>query len=141
MGNRACVIFHDKLHVSPTVYLHWDAEAVPAWLEELRARMQGRFGDASYAVARFVGICHTHIDGNLSLGVLPNGFSKADLQSRQSMEAYSPGNGGTVVVDTVSFNWKAYGGFLSQTDAHRCKQHHDSAFSEERFINDKNEGA
>ena len=69
MGNRACIVFFDRTRVSPTVYLHWHGDAVPSWLDQLKVRMHGRFSDAAYAAARFVGICHANIDGNLSLGI------------------------------------------------------------------------
>jgi len=113
MGNRACVVFFDRTRVSPTVYLHWHGDAVPAWLNQLKERMNGRFSDASYAAARFVGICHTNIDGNLSLGIFSNGFSQADVRSPERMESESPGNAGMVVVDTSDFTWRAYGGYLA----------------------------
>jgi hypothetical protein len=113
MGNRACVVFFDRDRVSPTVYVHWHGESVPAWLDQLHDRMRGRFLDAAYAAARFVGICHASIDGNLSFGLWSNDFSLADLLSEERMEAESPGNAGLVVVDTSDFTWKAYGGYLA----------------------------
>ena len=113
MGNRTCVVFFDRTCVSPTVYLHWHGDAVPAWLEQLRTRMHGRFSDAAYAAARFIGICHADIDGNLSLGVSSNNFSLTDVQTKDRMEEESPGNAGMVVVDTNDFRWKAFGGYLA----------------------------
>jgi hypothetical protein len=113
MGNRVCVIFFDHTCVSPTVYLHWQGDAVPAWLEQLKGRMDGRFSDAAYAAARFVGICHVNIDGNLSLGISSNHLSLKDLSFPERMEQHSPGNAGIVVVDTSDFSWKAYGGTLA----------------------------
>ena len=102
--------------MSPTVYLHWHGDAVPAWLDQLKDRMNGRFSDASYAAARFVGICHANIDGNLSLGISSNDLSQADVRSKDRMESESPGNAGIVVVDTSDFTWKAYGGHLADID-------------------------
>jgi len=116
MGNRACVVFFDRNRVSPTVYLHWHGDAVPTWLEQLKDRMTGRFSDAAYAAARFVGICHANIDGNLSLGISSNDLSQADVRSEDRMEAESPGNAGIVAVDTSDFTWKAYGGYLADGD-------------------------
>ncbi len=113
MGNRASVVFFDRTCVSPTVYLHWDGDAVPAWLDQLKDRMNGRFSDAAYAAARFVGICHANIDGNLSLGISSNDLSQADVRSKDRMEGESPGNAGIVVVDTSDFRWEAYGGYLA----------------------------
>jgi len=100
--------------VSPTVYVHWHGEAVPAWLEALKERMSGRFSDASYAAARFVGICHANIEGNLSLGVSSNSLSLKDLSFPERIEQESPGNAGIVAVDTSDFSWKAYGGYLAE---------------------------
>ena len=100
MGNRATVIFYDANCVSPTVYLHWHGDAVPAWLFELKERMTGRHSDASYAAARFVGICHHYIGGNLSLGLTSNNFSQAELRDPDLMQSESPGDAGLVVVET-----------------------------------------
>lgn len=119
MGDRACVVFFDRSGVSPTVYLHWHGSYVPLWLDELKTRMEGRHGDASYAAARFVGICHRYIPGNLSLGILSNDLNLADLASDSRMVEESPGNAGIVVVDTSSFCWKAYGGYLAAAHGSR----------------------
>ena len=116
MGNRACVVFFDLMYVSPTVYLHWHGDAVPAWLDQLKVRMEGRFSDAGYAAARFIGICHANIDGNLSLGVSSNSLSLEDVTLPTRMEHESPGNAGIVVVDTSDFSWKAYGGTLAANE-------------------------
>ena len=115
MGNRACVIFYDSRRISPTVYLHWHGESVPGWLEQLKHLMDGRFDDAEYAAARFVGVCHQQIKGNLSLGVMSNRLTLAEIHDKPRMEADSPGNAGIVVVDTRDFTWKAYGGYLART--------------------------
>src|ERR1700693_5000744 len=113
MGNRACVVFFDHHRVSPTVYLHWAGDAIPGYLDQLKDRMNGRFSDAAYAAARFVGICHANIDGNLSLGISSNDFSLEGLRKKERMEDHSPGNAGVIVVDTSDFSWKAYGGYLA----------------------------
>jgi hypothetical protein len=114
MGHRACIVFFDRYRVSPTVYLHWHGDAVPAWLGQLQEIMTGRSGDAFYAAARFVGICHAHIEGNLSLGIESNDLSLASLRDETRMRDESPGNAGLVVVDTNDFRWKAYGGYLAE---------------------------
>ena len=119
MGDRACVVFIDRTSVSPTVYLHWHGNAVPLWLDDLKDRMTGRFSDAAYAAARFVGIYHDYIGGNLSLGISSNGLTHADVRNKDRMEADSPGNAGMVVVDTSDFSWKAYGGYLADSDRRR----------------------
>jgi hypothetical protein len=116
MGDRASILFYDDRVISPTVYLHWHGQSVPDWLDLLKVRMTGRTGDASYATARFVGICHERIDGNLSLGIQSNVFTHVDLKHPPTMEAASPGNAGFVVVDTRDFTWRAYGGYLANPD-------------------------
>ena len=113
MGDRALIIFHDKDTISPSVYLHWHGNAVPEILRELAEYMQGRHGDAAYAAARFTGICHRRISGNLSLGIVSNSLRHADLHDAAELEEMSPGNAGVVVVDTADFTWKAYGGYLA----------------------------
>jgi hypothetical protein len=114
MGNRACVIFFDHHSVSPTVYLHWHGNAVPDWLDHLKERMKGRYSDAAYAAARFVGICHAHIEGYLSLGILSNDFTLDDVHGSDRIIDESPGNAGLVIVDTSVFSWKAYDGYLAE---------------------------
>ncbi|OWK39515.1 hypothetical protein FRUB_06078 [Fimbriiglobus ruber] len=109
------MIFHDEGTVSPTVYLHWSGRHVPELLDELKGRMLGRYGDVDYATARFVGICHGYIEGNLSLGVFRNKFEVSDLRDRALMTEASHGDAGVVIVDVKDFAWKAYGGYL-ETD-------------------------
>jgi hypothetical protein len=113
MGDRATVIFFDDQILSPMVYLHWHGRVVPELLQLLRVRMTGRTGDASYAAARFVGICHERIEGNLSLGIQSNHFTRSVLKHRPTLESVSPGNAGLVIVDTRDFTWRAYGGYLA----------------------------
>lgn len=117
MGDRACVIFFDRECVSPTVYLHWHGDAVPAWLDSLKTLMATRRDDAAYTAARFIGLCHTRIAGNLSLGVTSNDLTHADLGDAASLAALSPGDAGLVVVNADDFTWRAYGGYLSDRAA------------------------
>jgi hypothetical protein len=113
MGNRALIIFHDKDTISPSVYLHWLGDAVPEILRDLAEYMKDRYGDAEYAAARFTGLCHMRISGNLSLGIVRNALTRADLDNASALAAMSHGNAGLVVVDTRDFTWKAYGGYLA----------------------------
>jgi hypothetical protein len=113
MGDRACVSFYDSAGVSPAVYLHWHADHVPGWLAELKQLMKGRLGDAAYAAARFIGLCHLNIEGELSLGVWSNSFALAKVQDPAVMGEERHGDAGMVVVDTRDFGWKAYGGYLA----------------------------
>jgi hypothetical protein len=116
MGNRAAVLFFDRNQVSPTVYLHWHGNDVPDWIDELSRLMTGRTNDAAYAAARFVGICHERIVGNLSLGINSNNLTVKDLKHPDIVAALSPGNAGIVVVDTSDFTWQAYAGYLAKLD-------------------------
>lgn len=114
MGDRALVIFHDRYRISPTVYLHWHGGQVPEILRELAEYMTGRYGDADYAAARFTGLCHQRIPGNLSLGLMANRLRRADLDDAAVLKALSQGDAGVVVVDTGDFTWNAHGGYLAE---------------------------
>jgi hypothetical protein len=114
MGNRAIVIFFDNDRISPTVYLHWCGGEVPRLLSELAKYMTGRYGDAEYAAARFTGLCHNMIDGNLSLGIYANDLKRANLNNAKVLREMSPGDAGVVIVNTADFTWKAYSGYLAE---------------------------
>ncbi|OGS32994.1 MAG: hypothetical protein A2218_10435 [Elusimicrobia bacterium RIFOXYA2_FULL_53_38] len=68
MGSRAAVVFVDGDKTSPGIYLHWDGHQVQGLLEEALPRL--RRGDVGYSAARFCGVCHERISGNLSLGLI-----------------------------------------------------------------------
>lgn len=112
MGNRALIVFTNtaKDDVSPIIYLHWNGSDVPAWIEELKSLMASRKGDVSYAAARFVGICHDHIDGNLSLGMWNSNLG--DILKNPA--EHSHGDAGVIVVNCDDFTWLAYGGYLAE---------------------------
>ncbi|MBS0265380.1 MAG: hypothetical protein JSS02_25825 [Planctomycetes bacterium] len=114
MGDRACVIFFDATDVSPTVYLHWHGDRVPTWLDDLKTRMAGRYSDAHYAAARFVGLCHERISGNLSLGIRSNSLTLTKVRDPLRIRDESPGDAGVVIVDTADFRWTAHGGYLAE---------------------------
>jgi hypothetical protein len=114
MGNRALVIFYDEHRISPTVYLHWNGGKVPELLVSLAEYMNGRYGDAEYAAARFTGLCHNLISGNLSLGINANKLRRADLEDAAVLATMSHGDAGVVIVNTDDFTWKAYGGYLAE---------------------------
>jgi hypothetical protein len=113
MGDRALVVFHDERDISPTVYLHWHGSSVPELLGELAEYMKGRYGDAEYAAARFTGLCHTLMPGNLSLGIQANTLQREDLDDEAVLRGMSHGDAGVVIVNTGEFTWKAYGGYLA----------------------------
>lgn len=114
MGDRASILFFDKVQVSPVVYLHWHGHRVPEWITELRERMADRLWDAPYATARFVGICHTHISGNLSLGIRSCDLRLPDLTQPSLLDFHNPGDAGVVIVSTGDFTWRAFGGYLAK---------------------------
>ncbi len=124
MGNRALVIFTDGERVSPVVYLHWCGDKVPAWLDDLRQLMHGREGDVDYSCARFIGLCHTQITGNQSLGVwnVPPPIERAVRafpctdRSREQLAAYGHGNAGVVIVNVRDYSWQACGGYLHRSN-------------------------
>jgi hypothetical protein len=103
MGDRALVVFYDEDRISPTVYLHWDGSRVPELLGELAEYMKDRYGDAEYAAARFTGLCHHHICGNLSLGIQANTLRREDLHEASILRGMSHGDAGVVIVNTEDF--------------------------------------
>ena len=103
MGDRALVQFTDGDEVSPVIYLHWSGSEVAGYLKELAELMRGREGDVNYAAARFVGICHNHIEGNLSLGMW-NQVEKLTADD-------SHGDAGCFVVNVDTWNIEAMGGY------------------------------
>ena len=119
MGDRALVIFKDRNgEYSPVTYLHWSGYAVPTLLAEHKKLMDGRFGDLSYATARFIGICHEHVDGNTSLGCwsLEEGDVKGLKACEETFcEGYSHGDAGVFIVDVGDMTWKQYGGYEPET--------------------------
>ncbi len=110
MGDRAIVVFYEKhrdneYRFSPGVYLHWGGSEVHSLLQEALPRM--RRGDASYSAARFCGVCHENIDGNLSLGLLPAPSSWEEATS----ESYSHGDAGVFLVDVQTWVVRCFNGY------------------------------
>ena len=104
MGDRALVQFKDKDDtISPVIYLHWNGTEVKYWLEEWYRLIQGRQRDLDYGCARFVGICHSHIEGNLSLGV--------NYQPTELTADDSHGDAGCFVVNVSTGEVTASGGY------------------------------
>jgi hypothetical protein len=128
MGDRALVIFKELVAVgansalassglstvkkdsySPVIYLHSHGYAVPELLSDTRQVMVGREGDVEYTAARFVGVCHKIITGNLSLGIwnLPSDFK----QTKKYLEEMSHGDAGVIIVNINTWKFKQYGGY------------------------------
>ena len=68
MGNRVIVRFDDSNGPACGVYLHWCGDDALGWLREAAPTL--RKGSASYASARFVGLCCTKVPGGLSVGIM-----------------------------------------------------------------------
>lgn len=106
MGDRCLVVFTNtkRDEISPVIYLHWHGHKVADWLKEWRSYMEGRMGDVQYGAARFVGICHTHIEGNLSLGIWQGGN-----EALADPEGYSHGDHGVVIVNADDGTFTQHG--------------------------------
>lgn len=131
MGDRVLIVFKRQTpaEVSPVVYIHWGGEAAPKLLEKHKEYMIGRYGDVEYAAARFVGLAHQEDpNNNRSLGMwnVPKALEDAIIvgvflvpqndkdAAEAEITAASHGDGGVVVVDVDSYEWKAYGGYLKR---------------------------
>jgi hypothetical protein len=107
MGDRAVVHFvGDRVgsqEISPAIYLHWQGYKVQELLRETFELMRTRGPDVPYTAARFIGICHTHSEGNLSLGTwnAPDG-GLAALRERD----YSHGDAGVFIVHCSRSGWE-----------------------------------
>lgn len=120
MGDRALVMFctqqtqqvEGPLEFSPVTYLHWHGHCVGSLLHNLYARMEGRRGDCAYVSARFVGLCHEKIEGNLSLG-LWNAPTPEDLFEQNDDQGwiYSHGDAGIFIVDCAFKQVVVFGGY------------------------------
>lgn len=95
MGDRAIIIFRDKKNGehSPAIYLHWSAYAVAEYLRRTHKLMLGRGADLNYTAARFVGVCHEDIEGNMSLGMWNVG------EIPENPGELSHGDAGLILVD------------------------------------------
>jgi hypothetical protein len=110
MGDRALIVFTDKSKedCSPVIYLHSDGYKVGDWIAELKTLMQGREGDVSYAAARFVGICHSHIPGNTSLGMWDGGEDVI-----KDPKGSGHGDHGVIIVNASDFTFEQFGAYSS----------------------------
>jgi len=122
MGDRALVIFvsKDRSEVSPVVYSHWQGESIPQFIEDLKVYMGERKDDVQYATARFIGLLHASVDDSpLGLGVwnTPDNIKEAAknlelISSINTLEEYSHGDAGVIIVKAFDFSWRAFGGYL-----------------------------
>jgi len=117
MTNHAAIVFTDGKQVSPGVYLHGAGSSVPALLEKHKQLMGTRSGDLFCAAARFVGVCHEHMEGNQRLGIwnTPEAVKEAIVSDRADsvVGEYTYGYSGVVVVNVRDFSWRAYGGHVA----------------------------
>jgi hypothetical protein len=104
MGDRVLIQFINGAgEFSPVAYLHWHGASAPALIRACSDLMRGRDGDTSYAFARFLGVCHEAINGNLSLGA----WNAAAVLEPDD----SHGDAGCYVVDVVTWHVRAFGGY------------------------------
>jgi len=119
MGERVLFIVKNKQgEYGPcAVYGHWSGDKAHQIIAALRERMGDRTDDVSYATARLFGVMHERIPGNLSLGAypLPDDFEAATL------EAYSHGDGGVLVINCHDWSVQAYGGYWGENGAAMTK--------------------
>lgn len=109
MGERAQIYFTDGRKIGPGIYLHWNGPDVAELLLETKNHMKGREGDLDYTTARFIGICHEAIPGNLSLGV-------SNAQS-DGWWNHSPGDAGAFLVNVNTWTVECADGYGFATDA------------------------
>lgn len=132
MGNRALVVFHDEQDYSPTIYLHWDGSRVPELLATWWDRMEGRRNDINYGAARFIGIAHESIDGNLSLGVWntrgkPSSVDFDDEKHVEYWRGQSHGDAGVFVVNCGTGTVRRVDGSVTE-----CKAPNEFSLAESR---------
>ena len=104
MGDRAIVLIskNGKLH-DVACYLHWNGEQVIDLIKGAIPRM--RQNDASYSMARFIGHCHTEIDGNLSLGCFGIDTNTFDPEAEPDDDA------GIIIYDCATGQLSCYAGY------------------------------
>lgn len=112
MGDRALIILEDSAgEISPVMYLHWNGYQSTDFISETEKLMESRGEDLQYAFARLVGIAHSHIDGNLSLGVwsADKDFTKA-IKERDAaaLSKESHGDNGIFIVNCKTWEVKNY---------------------------------
>ena len=111
MGDRGLVIFttkgtygeaKGKIFYSPGIYLHW--RGAPDVVQELleKAAPYLRKGDNCYSAARFCGVCHAEIPGNLGLGIfeLPEDRKLLLKKNWKALAEYYLCDNGIYFVDT-----------------------------------------
>lgn len=125
MGDRLRVVFKSEDHAgnlsySPVAYHHWGGSYFVERHAEWLTLMDGRMGDLEYSAARWIGIAHSHLPGNLSLGVAnltQEEHDALDLGEPEVIAKHSHGDAGFVVVDVADGSWRAYGGYLAKVPA------------------------
>ena len=109
MGNRAVIIFHneDNTEYSPQIYVHWAPANLPDLFKQLTLLMTDRTNDPSYAAARFTGILHNALPGNLSLGLfnLPEDFQD---EAAYISTRISHGDEGVFLINTSNFSIRRF---------------------------------
>lgn len=113
MGDRAIIVVKSDQEIAPcAVYLHWSGAAALDLVQTAIERMKGREGDVSYATARLIGICHEHVEGNLSLGVISAPSARNVLTGK--LDDYSHGDAGVIVWDCGTNVVQAFAGYHAE---------------------------
>lgn len=115
MGDRVTVVFKNDQDTNnvpffAALYFHNLGDGVTLLLQQ--AAKFWRRGDASYAAARTCGVYHAKYPGVLSLGIIEG---PTDL-TEETLEEYSPGDAGVVVVDINTGKMEAFGGYMVTED-------------------------
>lgn len=104
MGDAAVIqLFDEKRNeVSPVLRLHWHGNSAPEYIKECAKLMGGR-RELYDAFARLVGICHTAIEGSLSVSVwnYPVKITEEDSDS----------DAGCYLVNVRTWDVDAFGGY------------------------------
>lgn len=113
MGDRAIIHFQCKANgenneISPAVYLHWAGNRVRSLLQKTMELMKDRPKDQFYSCARFIGVCHENIEGNVSLGTWNGPKLDTIKETRAAILEdidYSRGDAGVFLVDVSKEKW------------------------------------
>lgn len=109
MGDRVLIQVVNGTATSPVCYGHWFGGEAPQYIRELAELMKGRDGDVEYTFARLVGVCASHTGGNTGLGCWN--------QTTKLTPNDSHGDAGCYVIDCVSWNVEAFGGYGTSFNA------------------------
>ncbi len=109
MGDRGVIVVKQEDEVAAAaVYVQWSGDRLIELLTAAIPRM--RRWDASYSVARLVGVLHESIEGNTGLGLVE---PPRDLEPA-TLEDLSDGDAGVIVYDCGTGLATYHGGYLCE---------------------------